>query len=100
MSDFMRTLCTSSTSRTMPASQGVPSLRASRDVYKRQALRILNDTTKNHRTKICLVLFGAPAGILIPDTLIKRAHRAEHSDFRNFEFSLFVCCLLYTSRCV
>ena len=52
-------------------------------------LRILNDTTKKHRTKICLVLFGAPAGIRIPDTLIKRAHRAEHSDFRNFEFSLF-----------
>ena len=42
-------------------------------------LRILNDTTKKHRTKICLVLFGAPAGIRIPDTLIKRAHRAEHS---------------------
>jgi len=55
------------------------------------ALRILNDTTKKHRTKICLVLFGAPAGIRIPDTLIKRAHRAEHSDFRNFEFSLFLC---------
>ena len=54
-------------------------------------LRILNDTTKKHRTKICLVLFGAPAGIRIPDTLIKRAHRAEHSDFRNFEFSLFLC---------
>ena len=35
------------------------------------ALRILNDTTKKHRTKICLVLFGAPAGIRIPDTLIK-----------------------------
>lgn len=34
-------------------------------------LRILNDTTKKHRTKICLVLFGAPAGIRIPDTLIK-----------------------------
>ena len=55
------------------------------------ALRILNDTTKKHRTKICLVLFGAPAGIRIPDTLIKRAHRAEHSDFRSFEFSLFLC---------
>ena len=54
-------------------------------------LRILNDTTKKHRTKICLVLFGAPAGIRIPDTLIKRAHRAEHSDFRSFEFSLFLC---------
>ena len=52
-------------------------------------LKILNDTTKKHRTKICLVLFGAPAGIRIPDTLIKRAHRAEHSDFRSFEFSLF-----------
>jgi hypothetical protein len=37
------------------------------------------------------VLFGAPAGIRIPDTLIKRAHRAEHSDFRSFEFSLFLC---------
>ena len=35
------------------------------------ALRILNGTTKKHRTKICLVLFGAPAGIRIPDTLIK-----------------------------
>ncbi len=35
------------------------------------ALRILNDITKKHRTKICLVLFGAPAGIRIPDTLIK-----------------------------
>lgn len=34
-------------------------------------LRILNDTTKKHWTKICLVLFGAPAGIRIPDTLIK-----------------------------
>ena len=34
-------------------------------------LRILNDTTKKHRTKNCLVLFGAPAGIRIPDTLIK-----------------------------
>ena len=34
-------------------------------------LRILNDTTKKHRTEICLVLFGAPAGIRIPDTLIK-----------------------------
>ena len=34
-------------------------------------LKILNDTTKKHRTKICLVLFGAPAGIRIPDTLIK-----------------------------
>ena len=55
------------------------------------ALRILNDTTKKHRTKICLVLFGAPAGIRIPDTLIKRAHRAEHSDFRSFELSLFLC---------
>ncbi len=54
-------------------------------------LRILNDTTKKHWTKICLVLFGAPAGIRIPDTLIKRAHRAEHSDFRSFEFSLFLC---------
>ena len=54
-------------------------------------LRILNDTTKKHRTKICLVLFGAPAGIRIPDTLIKRAHRAEHSDYRSFEFSLFLC---------
>ena len=54
-------------------------------------LRILNDTTKKHRTKICLVLFGAPAGIRIPDTLIKRAHRAEHSDFRSFELSLFLC---------
>ena len=53
-------------------------------------LRILNDTTKKHRTKICLVLFGAPAGIRIPDTLIKRAHRAEHPDFRSFEFSLFL----------
>ena len=55
------------------------------------ALRILNDTTKKHRTKICLVLFGAPAGIRIPDTLIKRAHRAEHSDFRSFELSSFLC---------
>ena len=54
-------------------------------------LRILNNTTKKHRTKICLVLFGAPAGIRIPDTLIKRAHRAEHSDFRSFELSLFLC---------
>ena len=54
-------------------------------------LRILNDTTKKHWTKICLVLFGAPAGIRIPDTLIKRAHRAEHSDFRSFEFSLLLC---------
>ena len=30
-------------------------------------------------------------GIRIPDTLIKRAHRAEHSDFRSFELSSFLC---------
>ena len=29
-------------------------------------------------------------GTRIPGPLIKRAHRAEHSDFRSFEFSLFL----------
>ena len=42
---------------------------------------------RQHRTIPAL----RPAGIRIPDTLIKRAHRAEHSDFRSFEFSLFLC---------
>ena len=45
-------------------------------------LRILNDTTKKHRTKICLVLFGAPAGIRIPDTLIKRIQGASFVKFQ------------------
>ena len=35
--------------------------------------------------------FGALEGTRIPGPLIKRAHRAEHSDFRSFEFSLFLC---------
>ena len=41
-----------------------------------------------HRSGSCGT---ASAGIRIPDTLIKRAHRAEHSDFRSFEFLLFLC---------
>ena len=45
-------------------------------------LKILNDTTKKHRTKICLVLFGAPAGIRIPDTLIKRIQGASFVKFQ------------------
>ena len=52
-------------------------------------LRILNDTTKKHRTKICLVLFGAPAGIRIPDTLIKRIQGASFVKFQKFEGILF-----------
>ena len=52
-------------------------------------LRILNDTTKKHRTKICLVLFGAPAGIRIPDTLIKRIQGASFVKFQKFEGTLF-----------
>ena len=53
-------------------------------------LRILNDTTKKHRTKICLVLFGAPAGIRIPDTLIKRIQGASFVKFQKFEEALFL----------
>ena len=34
---------------------------------------------------------GALEGTRIPDPLIKRAHRAEHSDFRSFEFTSFLC---------
>ena len=34
--------------------------------------------------------FGALEGTRIPGPLIKRAHRAEHSDFRSFEFALFL----------
>ena len=30
-------------------------------------------------------------GTQIPGPLIKRAHRAEHSDFRSFEFTSFLC---------
>ena len=74
-----------------PVLDGGDDLEKMKSGLSSQKLRILNDTTKKHRTKICLVLFGAPAGIRIPDTLIKRAHRAEHSDFRSFEFSLFLC---------
>ena len=33
--------------------------------------------------------FGALEGTRIPGPLIKRAHRAEHSDFRSFEFTSF-----------
>ena len=33
--------------------------------------------------------FGALEGTRIPGPLIKRAHRAEHSDFRSFEFMSF-----------
>ena len=53
-------------------------------------LKILNDTTKKHRTKICLVLFGAPAGIRIPDTLIKRIQGASFVKFQKFEETLFL----------
>ena len=35
--------------------------------------------------------FGALEGTRIPGPLIKRAHRAEHSDFRSFEFASFLC---------
>ena len=35
--------------------------------------------------------FGALEGTRIPGPLIKRAHRAEHSDFETFEFTLFLC---------
>ena len=35
--------------------------------------------------------FGALEGTRIPGPLIKRAHRAEHSDFRSFEFTSFLC---------
>ena len=52
-------------------------------------LKILNDTTKKHRTKICLVLFGAPAGIRIPDTLIKRIQGASFVKFQKFEEASF-----------
>ena len=34
--------------------------------------------------------FGALEGTRIPGPLIKRAHRAEHSDFKSFEFTLFL----------
>ena len=34
--------------------------------------------------------FGALEGTRIPGPLIKRAHRAEHSDFRSFEFTSFL----------
>ena len=35
-------------------------------------------------------LFGALEGTRIPGPLIKRAHRAEHSDFETFEFTSFL----------
>ena len=35
--------------------------------------------------------FGALEGTRFPGPLIKRAHRAEHSDFETFEFALFLC---------
>ena len=35
--------------------------------------------------------FGALEGTRIPGPLIKRAHRTEHSDFRSFEFTSFLC---------
>ena len=35
--------------------------------------------------------FGALEGTRIPGPLIKRAHRAEHSDFETFEFASFLC---------
>ena len=35
--------------------------------------------------------FGALEGTRIPGPLIKRAPRAEHSDFETFEFALFLC---------
>ena len=38
-----------------------------------------------------LVFLGALEGTRIPGPLIKRAHRAEHSDFRSFEFTSFLC---------
>ena len=34
--------------------------------------------------------FGALEGTRIPGLLVKRAHRAEHSDFKSFEFTLFL----------
>ena len=34
--------------------------------------------------------FGALEGTRIPGPLIKRTHRAEHSDFRSFEFTSFL----------
>ena len=37
------------------------------------------------------VFLGALEGTRIPGPLIKRAHWAEHSDFRSFEFALFLC---------
>ena len=62
-------------------------------------LRILNDTTKKHRTKICLVLFGAPAGIRIPDTLIKRIQGASFVKFQKFEETLFLSYYRKTRLC-
>ena len=62
-------------------------------------LRILNDTTKKHRTKICLVLFGAPAGIRIPDTLIKRIQGASFVKFQKFEETIFLSCHRKTRLC-
>ena len=35
--------------------------------------------------------FGALEGTRIPGPLIKRAPRAEHSDFETFKFALFLC---------
>ena len=35
--------------------------------------------------------FGALEGTRIPGPLIKRAYRAEHFDFRSFEFTSFLC---------
>ena len=62
-------------------------------------LRILNDTTKKHRTKICLVLFGVPAGIRIPDTLIKRIQGASFVKFQKFEETLFLSYYSKTRLC-
>ena len=63
-------------------------------------LRILNDTTKKHRTRICLVLFGAPAGIRIPDTLIKRIQGASFVKFQKFEETLFLSYHRKTHLCI
>ena len=60
------------------------------------ALRILNDTTKKHRTKICLVLFGAPAGIRIPDTLIKSQVLYQLS--YGYKYSICLLQLKYCNR--
>ena len=63
-------------------------------------LRILNDTTKKHRTRICLVLFGAPAGIRIPDTLIKRIQGASFVKFQKFEETTFLSYHRKTRLCI